>query len=148
MSDANETKEHDAAGSSGQDDPQSDAKNEDWVIPAILVLVIAFAFIVIGIVIAVNATSSDESTPLAQTEEWSRCLRSEGLNVPLIEATSDGGFRITVDGSLIDDGLNREAIPEALSACADEAPDRIREFMRWTERFSEIPFLGDALFDA
>jgi hypothetical protein len=123
-------------------------EHEDWVIPAILVLVIVFVLVVIGIFIAVRANSSDDTSPLGQTEAWSRCLRSEGVNVPLIEATGDGGFRITVDGSLIDDGLDRADLPAALSACADEAPERIREFMRWTDRFSDIPFFGGGFSDA
>jgi hypothetical protein len=122
-------------------------EQEDWVIPAILLLVIAFVLVVIGIVVAVRANSSDEASPLGQAEAWTRCLRSEGVNVPLIEATGDGGFRVTVDGSLIDDGLDYQALPEALSACADDAPERIREFAERFERYSEIPFLDDILFD-
>ncbi len=126
---------------------EHEAEQEDWVIPAILVLVIAFVLVVIGIFIAVRANSSDDTTPLGQAEAWTRCLRSEGVNVPLIESTDDGGFRITVDGSLIDDGLEFQALPDALSACVDEAPERIREFTERFERFSDLPFLDGALCD-
>jgi hypothetical protein len=126
---------------------EHESEQEDWVIPLILVLVVAFVLVVIGIFVAVRANSSEDTSPLGQAEAWTRCLRSEGVNVPLIEATGDGGFRITVDGTLIDDGVDYQALPAALSACVDEAPERIREFTERFGRFSELPFLDGALFD-
>ncbi len=125
-----------------------DRKQEDWVIPTILVLVIVFVAAIIGIVVGVRAASSDDSSPTGQAERWSKCLRSEGANVPLVEATGDGGFRITVDGSLLEGDVDRDVWANAFAACTDEAPDRIRDFMDRFGRFSELPFLEGEMLDA
>ena len=68
-----------------------------------------------------------DPSPAAQLEDWTRCLRDEGAPVPLVEAVSGGGFRITVDGDVLERDLDSTETLEAFDACIDEAPEKVRE---------------------
>ncbi|MEN8041392.1 MAG: hypothetical protein ABFR95_07805 [Actinomycetota bacterium] len=123
--------------------------DQDWVVPAVLVAVIAVLMLIIGIVIGVRAASDPDDSVAGQLERWTTCLRSEGTNVPLVESMRDGGFRVTVDGALLDDGLDHEALRPALAACEDEAPEAVQGILSLVGGFSEMPFagFGDGLFE-
>jgi len=117
-------------------------EQEDWVIPAVLVGVIAVLGLIVVLVLAVRATSSDDGTFAGQLEQWSVCLRSEGANVPLVETLRDGGFRVTVDGSLVEVGIDLEALKPALDKCHDDAPESVRKIVALFSGLSDLPF-GD-----
>ncbi len=115
-------------------------ENRDWFVPAILVAIVLVLAVIIGVVVGIRATGRDDDSVAAQLERWSSCLRSEGANVPLVESLRGGGFRVTVDGSLIDEGLDRESLGPALDSCKGEAPDGIRQIMSVLDTFPRLPF--------
>ena len=104
-------------------------ENRDWFVPGILVAVVIVLAVIIGIVAGVRDQGSNEDSATEQLERWSSCLRSEGANVPLVEALGDGGFRVTVDGSLLSDGLVPESIVPALATCKDDVPEAFTKIM-------------------
>lgn len=112
--------------------------NQDWLVPALLVAVIIVLAAIIGIVIGVRSASGANDSASDEFERWTKCLRSEGANVPLVEKMRDGGFRITVDGSLVEEGLDREALDVALDSCRDDAPEGIRQFMDIVEGLDDL----------
>lgn len=101
-------------------------ENRDWLIPAVLVAVAVVLGLIVGVAAVVRAPGQGDDAVVGQLERWSSCLRSEGANVPLVESVRGGGFRLTVDASLLDGGLDREALGSALDACEDEAPESVR----------------------
>lgn len=118
-------------------DDASDSR--DWLVPAILVGIAAVLILIVGIVAAVRAGDDDDSVA-GQLEQWSSCLRSEGANVPLVESVRGGGFRVTVDGSLVEDGLDSEALRLALQSCKEEAPEGVQKVMTLIDGFPSFPF--------
>ncbi|GMQ92752.1 MAG: hypothetical protein BMS9Abin12_0229 [Acidimicrobiia bacterium] len=114
--------------------------DQDWLVPAILAAVVLVVVVIVGIVIGVRAGSRGDDSIAGQLERWSSCLRSEGANVPLVESLRDGGFRITVDGSLLDEGLDYDAVAPALDACENEAPDGIRQIVSLLDTLPRLPF--------
>jgi len=108
---------------------ENDSEQRDWVIPAVLVGVVVAVAIVIAAVLIVNASDSNDDSLGGQLENWTQCLRSEGVNVPLIEAVRDGGVRITIDGSLLDEGVDFDALRPALNACQSDAPEAVQQFI-------------------
>lgn len=96
----------------------------DWVVPATLVAVgvaLLGAFIIVLVL-----TDTGRAQPEGLVEEldvYTRCLTDHGANVPRIEARRDGGFSVTVPGSMIEEGLDTDAMREAYDQCADVAPD-------------------------
>lgn len=117
-----------------------DSGRPDWLIPAILVGFIVLVALFVGVVLGARGAGSDDDAVAVQLERWSSCLRSEGANVPLVESLRDGGFRITVDGSLVEEGIDTEALGPALEACEEDAPDYLRRMMLLLEGLSEFPF--------
>lgn len=117
-------------------------KTDDWLVPAVLVGVVVILGLVIAIVAGVRAGSGDDESVAGQLEQWSSCLRGQGANVPLVEALRDGGFRVTVDGSLVEDGIDTDALGPALEACEEDAPEAVRKFADLMDGFSEFPFVG------
>ncbi len=126
---------------------ESKSEDQDWLVPAILVAVIVTLGLAIGIGTGVRSADRQDVTIAGQLERWSSCLRSEGANVPLVESLRDGGFRVTVDGSLLEDGLDRDALRPALEACEDEAPERIRRIVELLNAIPKFP-IGDGGFGA
>lgn len=129
------------------------SRHDDWVVPAILVAVVVVIAAVVGVVFGVRAASSGEATLAEQFETWSRCLRSEGVPVPLVEALRGDGFRITFDGSILDGEIDTDAVRDALAACRDDAPERIREVVDKVRQFGGLSLgsgllgLGRGLFE-
>ncbi len=115
------------------------SESQDWHVPAMLVAIIVMLGLVAAIVFAVRATGGEDDSVAAQIERWSSCLRSEGANVPLVEALRDGGFRVTVDGSLVEDGIDRGALGTAMEKCEDQAPDAVRRVMSLLDGLSDFP---------
>lgn len=96
----------------------------DWVIPAIIVGVGVGLFLVVGIVFALTANDRVEDSGLAyELEMYTTCLADHGANVPVVEAHRDGGFSVTVPGSLVDGEVDTTAWREAHDQCSDVAPD-------------------------
>jgi len=96
----------------------------DWVVPAILVGVGLGLLLVLGLVLTLTDAGRSEPAGLAEElEVYTRCLADHGANVPLVEANRDGGFSVTVPGSLVDEGLDTPAWMQAYGECGDVAPD-------------------------
>lgn len=96
----------------------------DWVVPAILVGVAISLLLVFGLVIALTADDRDESPGLVdELDAYTSCLTDHGADVPLVEARRDGGFSVTVPGSLVDGGFDFSVWREAHDQCGDVAPD-------------------------
>jgi hypothetical protein len=117
-------------------------ENQDWFVPAILVAVVVVLAVIVGIVIGVRAGGRNDDSVAGQLERWSSCLRSEGANVPLVESVRGGGFRVTVDGSLLDEGFDHEALGHALDVCESEAPEGVRQILSLLDTLPQVPFSG------
>ncbi len=96
----------------------------DWVVPAILVGVgVALLAVLVSVIVLTDATRTEPEGLAEELDVYTRCLNDHGADVPRIEARRDGGFSVTVPGSMIDEGLDTEALREAYDQCADVAPD-------------------------
>ena len=116
--------------------------DRDWLVPAVLVAIIVAIGLIVAIFLGVRAAGGDDDSVAGQLERWTSCLRAEGANVPLVEPLRDGGFRVTVDGSLVESGINWDALRPALVKCENQAPDGVREITTILGGLSEIPFGG------
>lgn len=122
------------------DSGSADSESPDWLVPAILVGIVVALAVIIGVVVGVRAGGGDDDSVAGQLEQWSSCLRSEGANVPLVETVRGGGFRITVDGSLVEEGIDMQALQPALAECHDEAPEGVQKVLTMIDGFSNLPF--------
>ena len=96
----------------------------DWVVPAIIVGVGVGLLLAMGLVFALVADDRVEASGLVhELEAYTACLADHGANVPLVEARRDGGFSVTVPGSLVDGEVDTSAWREAHDQCSDVAPD-------------------------
>jgi hypothetical protein len=96
----------------------------DWVVPAIIVSVGVSLLFAIGLVVALTADDRVEASGLVyELEVYTTCLADNGANVPVIETRRDGGFSVTVSGSLVDGEIDTTAWREAHDLCSDVAPD-------------------------
>ncbi|MFV9671950.1 MAG: hypothetical protein ACNYZH_01895 [Acidimicrobiia bacterium] len=96
----------------------------DWVIPAIIVGIGVGLFLVVGIAFALTANDRVEASGLVyELEAYTTCLADHGANVPVVEVRRDGGFSVTVPGSLVDGAVDTTAWREAHDQCSDVAPD-------------------------
>ena len=97
--------------------------------PAILAGVALLVVAVVAAAVVYASSTDKDETAVQELETWSRCLRSEGAPVPLVESLRDGGFRITFDAAVLDGDVDFESLPAALDACRDKAPERLREMI-------------------
>ncbi|NHZ70777.1 MAG: hypothetical protein GWP18_03965 [Proteobacteria bacterium] len=111
---------------------------DDWVIPAILVGVVAVIAIGVAAFVGIRGVSNDDTSVAGQLETWSRCLRSEGAPVPLVESLNDGGFRITVDASVLESGVEVDMWQNALTACVEESPEKIQDIIEKLSAFDDL----------
>ncbi|VAW07594.1 hypothetical protein MNBD_ACTINO01-794 [hydrothermal vent metagenome] len=118
------------------------ARDTDWVVPAIVAGVAVILIVVMGVV-AYALSSAEEDTVARELETWSRCLRSEGAPVPLVESLRDGGFRITFDATVLEGVPDIASVGTAFDACGDDAPDAIAEFVDLLDMFGGFPLGGD-----
>ena len=96
----------------------------DWVVPAILVGVGVGLLIIIGLVIAIYEDDQAEASGLVyDLEVYTTCLSDHGAAVPLVEARRDGGFSVTVPGSLVEGDVDAATWSAAHDECSDVAPD-------------------------
>ena len=96
----------------------------DWVAPAILAGVGVGLVIMIGLLVALTANDPVEASGLVQElDVYTACLSDHGANVPVVEARRDGGFSVTVPGSLVDGEMDTTAWREAHDQCSDVVPD-------------------------
>jgi len=122
-------------------------ESQDWFLPAVLVAFAGSLVLIAGITYGVQSNAVDADSAAGQLEQWSSCLESKGANVPQVETLRDGGIRITVDGSLVDEGLDWETLGPALEACEDQAPEEMRSMMGLIEGFSEFPHAELEMFE-
>ena len=122
-------------------------ESQDWLLPAALVAIAGSLVLIAAIVYGVQSNAVSADSAAGQLEQWSSCLRSNGANVPEVETLPNGGFRVTVDGSLVDEGVNWEALDPALDACEDHAPEELRSMMRLIEGFSDFPHTEFEMFE-
>ncbi len=104
---------------------------------------VAVILIVVMGVVAYASNSAEEDTVARELETWSRCLRSEGAPVPLVESLRDGGFRITFDATVLEGVPDIASVGAAFDACRDDAPDAITEFVDLLDMFGGFPPGGD-----
>jgi hypothetical protein len=109
----------------------------DWFLPAVLVAIAGTLVLIAAIAFGIQSDNGDGSPAEAQLELWSSCLRSEGANVPLAEVLDGGGFRITLDGSLVEEGIDWETLGPALDECEDQAPEEVLSMMVFVEGLVE-----------
>jgi len=96
----------------------------DWVVPAILVGVGVGLLLMFGLVYFLTDSGRAEPEGIAEElDVYTRCLNDHGANVPRVVALRDGGFSVTVPGSMLDDGFDGPAFAEARDDCRDVAPD-------------------------
>jgi|GEM_PF-3381647 hypothetical protein len=96
----------------------------DWAVPAILVGVGLGLLLILGLVLTLTDVGRTEPEGLAgELEVYTQCLAGHGANVPIVEANRDGGFSVTVPGSLVDEGFDTTAWMQAYGECGDVAPD-------------------------
>ncbi|HZJ47706.1 MAG TPA: hypothetical protein VFD97_01570 [Acidimicrobiia bacterium] len=96
----------------------------DWVIPAMLVGVGISLLLMLGLVLIVTDAGPGEPVGIAEElDVYTRCLNDHGASVPRVEAERDGGFSITVPGSLVDEGFDPSTWWKAHGECSDVAPD-------------------------
>jgi hypothetical protein len=96
----------------------------DWVVPAILVGVGIGVFLAVGLIIVLTANDRIEPEGLVhELEVYTSCLADHGANVPIVEASRDGGFTVTVPGSLVEGEIDTTVWREAHDRCSDVAPD-------------------------
>jgi hypothetical protein len=94
------------------------------VVPAILVGVGVGLLLMLGLVIALTADDRTEASGLVyELDVYTSCLTDHGANVPLVEAHRDGGFTVTVPGSLASGEVDTTTWREAHDQCSDVAPD-------------------------
>ncbi|MCL1598312.1 MAG: hypothetical protein M3094_03950, partial [Actinomycetia bacterium] len=104
------------------------SRDTDWLVPAILVgVAIVAVLVVVGVAASVSGSGEDE-TMAQELETWSRCLRTQGAPVPLVESLRDGGFRVTFDATVLDGAAEIATASAAFDACRGDAPDLVREF--------------------
>lgn len=117
------------------------SENPDWLVPAVLVATLVIVALFSGIFASVRGAGLEDDTLAGEFERWSTCLRSEGANVPLVEAVNDGGFRVTIDGSFFEEGLDHDALGPAMDACEEEVPEKIRSVLTVLDSIPDLPFL-------
>ncbi len=120
------------------------SKRHDWVTPAVLVAIVVVVGVAVAL-LAVRANSRDTDSAAGQFESWSRCLRSEGVPVPLVESLGNGSFRITVDGSLLGGGADLLSAGDAMAACRRDVPERVAGLVDIFQMLDGLPF-GDGAF--
>lgn len=122
-------------------------ESQDWFLPAVLVAIAGSLVLIAAIAYGVQSDAVDADSVTGQLEQWSSCLGSQGANVPQVETLHDGGFRITVDGSLVDEGIDWETLGPALEACEDQAPEEMRSMVELIEGFSLFPHSEFEMFE-
>jgi hypothetical protein len=123
------------------------AEDRDWIVPGVLVGVIVILAVIVVAALATQTSDADDDTIAGQLETWTSCLRAEGANVPLVETLRGGGFRITVDGSFVEEGIDEATLRPALDACEEKAPEGVQRMMTLIDGFSEFPFGSFDMFE-
>lgn len=112
---------------------KSNAVERDWALPALLVAIVAFVIFVVVVAVAF-AASGDSGSSVGSPEAWTRCMRDEGAQVPLFEDLGDGEVRVTFDVDRSDPREDRSVYADAFEACGDQAPEGVRDLVRFLER--------------
>lgn len=129
-------------------------ETQDWLLPAALIVAaLGLLAISVGVFLALRTESADDGSLSGQMETWTRCLRSEGVPVPLVESLDGDGFRLTFDDVVINADVDFEQIKIGFELCRDSAPDGIKTLVDIAEGLSALQFgdadlggMGDLLF--
>jgi hypothetical protein len=96
----------------------------DWTVPAVLVAAGVGLLFALGLALAVAAQDRSEAPPLIQDlDVYTQCLVDHGADVPRVEVGHDGGFTVSVPGSLIEGGFDESAWRHAAEECGAVAPN-------------------------
>lgn len=120
--------------------------HNDWLLPAVLVLVsVLLITVVVGVVYALRSTTGEDDSLAGEMEIWTRCLRSEGAGVPLVESLDGGGFRLTFDDAVLDGEHNPDEFLVAFDQCLDDAPESVQKVATIVDGLSSLAGGGDEL---
>ncbi len=98
----------------------------DWVIPAVLVALSLGLLFVVGLAFAVSHERRVETPALlVDLDRYTECLIDHGADVPRVRVRRDGGFEVTVAGSLLAGDADPESWTPAVEECAELAPDLV-----------------------
>jgi len=96
----------------------------DWAIPAVLVAVGVGLYFALGLALAVAAEGRAEAPQLIQDlDAYTKCLVDHGADVPRVNVGKDGGFTVSVPGSLVDGKFDESAWRRAAQQCGVVAPN-------------------------
>ena len=96
----------------------------DWAIPAVLVAVGVGLFLALGLALVVAAEDRSEAPQLIQDlDAYTKCLIDHGADVPRFNVGLDGGFTVSVPGSLVDGEFDESAWRSAAEQCGVVDPN-------------------------
>ena len=95
----------------------------DWLVPTLLIVAAVVVGLAAWLIYSVTDDDASGQGLVGQLEAYTRCLNDHGANVPLVEATSDGGFAVIVPGSLVEGEVDLALWTEARDACRSVEPD-------------------------
>ena len=96
----------------------------DWAMPAVLVAVGVGLFFALGLALVVAAEDRSETPQLFQgLDAYTKCLVDHGADVPRVNVGLDGGFTVSVPGSLVDGEFDESAWRHATEQCGVVAPN-------------------------
>ena len=118
--------------------------SQDWLLPAALIVAtLGLIAISLGVFFALNTASGDDESLGEEMETWTRCLRSEGVPVPLVEPLRGDGFRLTFDNAVINADVDFAQVKAGFEVCLDSAPDGVKNLVDIAEGLSSLQF-GEA----
>ena len=128
--------------------------SQDWLLPAALIVAtLGLIAISVGAFFALSASSGDDESLAEEMETWTRCLRSEGVPVPLVEPIRGDGFRLTFDNAVVNADVDFADVKAGFEVCLDSAPDGVKTLFDIAEGLSSLQFseaglggLGGLLF--
>jgi len=120
----------------------------DWLFPVLLIAGAIIAGLVgFGIWTATQDDPAEDSSLIRQLELYTSCLNDNGANVPLVETRSDGGFTVTVPGSLLDHDTDLERWELARDQCRALEPNPAEVLFGGEGIDLLVPWLFDARWD-
>ena len=101
----------------------AEARSQDWIPPALLILAAVLLGLAAWAIYAATGGDGEDETLAGQLEQYTGCLRDHGADVPVIEASRDGGLVIIVPGSLLEGDIDLETWLEAREQCRHLEPN-------------------------
>ena len=101
----------------------AEARSQDWIPPALLILAALLLGLAAWAISAATGGDGEDETLAGQLEQYTGSLRDHGADVPVIEASRDGGFVIIVPGSLVEGDIDLETWLQAREQCRHLEPN-------------------------